>query len=302
MYILKYDENTSVLMNRETKSNFPIFESKKNEEFRICTSFADFPVSESPAYLQESVGAICISGTIYIQVFDTKFKIVPGMVVTLLPWQLVSIKEASKDFQIMFFRVSLTMFTDSLSSLWRLRPGFFFYMRKHIASEPDINHIQRFINYCDLLTYWAQNAPQNCRLETIMQLLRVYYWTVYANYINDPTEKNTKYTHKEEYAFQFMRLIIEEHSPNMDVIHYAWKLGISPKYLTNIIRSFSGQSAHDWIVHYTLLEIKALLRESSMDLKSIAIRVNFPDQSTLSRFFRRYTGMTPSKYRKNIHF
>ncbi|WP_294142480.1 helix-turn-helix domain-containing protein [uncultured Sanguibacteroides sp.] len=289
-------------MNREIKSNTHIFESKKDKEFGIYTNLADLPLSECPAYLKESIGAICISGTISIQVFDTKFKIVPGMVVTLLPWQLVSIKEVSKDFQIMFFRISLTMFTDSLSSLWRLRPGFFFYMRKHIASKPETDNIQRFINYCDLLTYWAENAPQNCRRETIMQLLRVYYWTVYAIYINDPTEKNTKYTRKEEYAFQFMRLIIEEHSPSMDVVHYADKLGISPKYLTNIIKSFSGQSAHDWIVYYTLLEIKALLRESSMDLKSIAARVNFPDQSTLSRFFRHYTGMTPSKYREKIHF
>ncbi len=62
------------------------------------------------------------------------------------------------------------------------------------------------------------------------------------------------------------------------------------------------QSARDWIVYFTIFEIKALLRESAMDLKTIVARVNFPDQSTLSRFFRRYTGMSPSRYRKNIHF
>ena len=77
---------------------------------------------------------------------------------------------------------------------------------------------------------------------------------------------------------------------------------MSPKYLTNLVKSISGQSARDWIVYYTILGIKALLRESSMDLKSIAVRVNFPDQSSLCRFFRRYAGMSPSQYRKNIYF
>ena len=109
-------------------------------------------------------------------------------------------------------------------------------------------------------------------------------------------------TRKDEYVYQFVRLIIEDHSPDKDVAYFAQKLGISPKRLTNLIRSISGQSAREWIVYYTILEIKSLLRESSLDIKSIAARVNFPDQTTLSRYFRHYTGVTPSQYRKNIYF
>lgn len=76
----------------------------------------------------------------------------------------------------------------------------------------------------------------------------------------------------------------------------------SSKTLTNLIRSISGQSARDWIVYFIILEMKSRLRQSSMDLKSIAARMKFPDQTNMSRFFRRYTGMTPSKYRDSIHF
>ena len=100
----------------------------------------------------------------------------------------------------------------------------------------------------------------------------------------------------------FHSLEIEDHSPDKDVAYFAQKLGISPKRLTNLIRIISGQSAREWIVYYTILEIKSLLRESSLDIKSIAARVNFPDQTTLSRYFRHYTGVTPSQYRKNIYF
>lgn len=289
------------MYNSETPKNAP--ETRVDEKFRIYTDPADLPFDEYPSYLQEGIGAVCLSGTASIQVFNTRFRIAPGMVITLLPWQLVSIKEISSEFRLTFFRVSLDMFTDSLSSLWRLTPDFFIYMRKHIVSEPNEGLIPRFLNFCDLLDYRARLVPVNCRRESIMQLLRVYYWDVYTVYINDPlAKKNVKYSRKEEYAFRFMRLIIEEHSPNLDVAHYAAKLGVSPKYLTNLIKSISGQSARDWIVYYAILEIKALLRESSMDLKSIVARVNFPDQSTLSRFFRHYTGMTPTQYRQQIHF
>lgn len=278
------------------------YKSISGEEFVISTDMADFPVTECPSYLNVSIGAICLSGSAVIRVFNHECRIEPDMVVTLIPWQLVSINDVSDDFQLLFYRASQEMFTDSLSSLWRLTPEFFQYMRRHIASERMEGHNRRFRSFCDLLSYWAQHAPGPCRRESIMQLLRVHLWNVYAVYVCDPNAKKVKYSHKEALAFNFMRMIIEDHASDKDVAYYAEKLQITPKYLTNLIRSISGHSARDWIVYFMILEIKSLLRQSSMELKSISVRVNFPDQSSLSRFFRHYTGMTPSKYRKNIHF
>ena len=274
----------------------------RSDGFGIYTDITDLPVSGCPAYLRESMAGVCLSGSAVIQVYETKCRVVPNTIVVLIPWQLASIREVSDDFRMTFFRVSQEMFTDSLSTLWRLTPEFFFYSHKHFVSEPTPGNIHRFRSYCNLLAYRVAYASAVCRRESIMQLLRVLYWDVYTVYVNDPEAKKVNYTRKEELAFRFMRLIIEERSPNADVARYAEKLDVSPKYLTNLIKSISGQSAHDWIVYFTILEIKSLLREASMDLKTIVARVNFPDQSSLSRYFRHYTGMTPSEYRKSIHF
>ena len=203
-------------------------------EFGIYTQSDELPVSDCPVYLMEGVGGICLSGTATVQVFSHRFRIVRGMVLALFPWQLISIKEVSDDFGIRFFRISHDMFTDTLSSLWRARPGFFFYMRTHIASEPREEYVGRFLNFCDLLAYRAENAPVICRRESVMQLLRVFYWDVYTIYLNDPQAEKTAYTHKEELAFRFMRTVVEEHSPNRDVAYFAERLGITPKYLTNM--------------------------------------------------------------------
>ncbi|EXZ05606.1 helix-turn-helix domain-containing protein [Bacteroides fragilis] len=271
--------------------------------FGIYTDIADLPMTGCPSYIEEGIGGVCESGTATIVVFDVPFQIVPNVVITLMPWQLVFIKEISEDFRITFFKISKDMFSETLSTLWRPASGFLLYMHKHIVSTPDGELIGRFLAYCNLLVYRMKHTPQNCRQESIMQLLRVYFWDVYTVYINDPqAEKSLKFTRKDEYVYQFVRLIIEDHSPDKDVAYFAQKLGISPKRLTNLIRSISGQSAREWIVYYTILEIKSLLRESSLDIKSIAARVNFPDQTTLSRYFRHYTGVTPSQYRKNIYF
>jgi len=256
-------------MDEEPLTDLTGQEAPEKEEFHICTELSDFPVSDCPAFLREGVGGVCISGHITIQVLDNKFRIVPNTVFTLLPWQLAFIKEVSEDFRMTFFRISQTMFIDTLSGLWRLRPGFFFYMSRHLVSGSDEGYIRRFLSYCDLMEYWNKHSPANCRRETVMQFLRLYYWILYAAYINDPMAEVTRYTHKEELAFRFMHYIIEEHSPDKDVTYYARKLGLSAKSLTNLIRSISGQSARDWIVFYTIFEIKTLLRDSSLDIKAI---------------------------------
>lgn len=274
----------------------------RDAEFRISDDLTEMPLSACPAFLQVGINGVCRTGQATIQVLDTRFRIVPGMVITLLPWQLASIREASDDFSMTFICISRTLFMDTLSGLWRLRPGFFFYMSHHVASEPATDNIRRFLNYCDLLTFWHGNTPQNYRRETIVQFLRIYYWTVYMDYINDPDAHKSRYRHKEEVAFRFIKLIVEEHTPDRDVAFYARRLGITPKSLTNLVRSLSGQSARDWIVYYMLVELKSLLRDSKLDIKSIAARTHFPDTATLSRFFRRYTGMSPSKYRESFFF
>ncbi len=271
-------------------------------EFGVYTDLDHFPVSEIPSYLKEGIGGVCTSGSAAIEVSGTKSALSPGVILILFPWQLVSIGEVSPDFRMTFFRVSQQMFSDTLSSLWMLRSGFFFFMRKRVATRPNEDFIGRFLYFCDLLAYRNEHVPPDCRRESIMQLLRVFYWDVYVGYTNDPAGKNTRYTRKEELAFRFMHMIIDEHSPSKEVAYYADRLNITPKYLTNLVRSISGQSAHDWIVYFTIIEIKALLRESSLDMKTIVSRLNFRDQPTFSRFFRHYTGMTPKKYRESIYF
>ncbi|GAA6466175.1 AraC family transcriptional regulator [Bacteroides thetaiotaomicron] len=287
-------------MNQNIKQNTQSNEPKENWEFGVYTNMDNFPISEQPDYLKEGIGGVCTAGSAIVQVADTPSELVPGGILILFPWQLVSIRDVSPDFRMTFFRVSQEMFSDTLSSLWVLRSGFFFFMRKKVVTKPNESYIARFQYFCNLLDYRQKHVPLNYRKESIMQLLRVFYWDVYIGYANDPAGKNTQYTRKEELAFKFLRMIIDEHSPNKEIGYYAERLNITPKYLTNLVRSISGHSAHDWIVRYTIIEIKALLREPSMDLKTIADRLNFPDLPTFSRFFRHYTGMTPSKYRKII--
>ena len=102
-------------------------------------------------------------------------------------------------------------------------------------------------------------------------------------------------------VYDFFCLVLEHYQKNSEVTFYADKLNVSPKYLTMVVYSLTGRSAKSWIVEYMILEIKALLRNCSLDIKEVVSRTKFPNQSLLSRFFRKYAGMSPTEYRNSIY-
>ena len=96
----------------------------------------------------------------------------------------------------------------------------------------------------------------------------------------------------------FLLLVRDYHTKERSLSFYADKLYLTPKYLSKLIKSVSGKSAHEWIDSFVILEAKNLLKYSDMSIKSIVYYLNFPNQTTFYRFFKTKTGMTPSEYRK----
>lgn len=279
----------------------PLNDTFDLEEFNIYTKVSDLPLTETPAYLEEGINGICTGGSALFNVFYNKRKVTKNDLVTIFPYQLASITEISNDFSIVFFKVPKKLFLDTIRGVYRPTLDYFFYMRKYYSFPMCEEECKRFIHFCHILTFRADIPCNFFRRESIMSLLRVFYWDIYVGYKNNPkATQSIKYTRKEKLVFDFFCLIIEYHSVSRDVAFYAEKMCISPKYLTMLVTDNTGRSAKEWIVEYTIIEIKALLRDSNFEIKEIVSQTNFQSSSTMTRFFREHTGITPSEYRENI--
>lgn len=98
---------------------------------------------------------------------------------------------------------------------------------------------------------------------------------------------------------KFIRLVTEHHMSEHYLAFYAKKLGITPKYLSKLVRDVTGHSAPEWIDSFLVLEAKNMLKYSNMAIKEIVYKMQFPDQSSFYKFFKLHTGMIPSEYRKS---
>ncbi len=99
---------------------------------------------------------------------------------------------------------------------------------------------------------------------------------------------------------QFKHLVEKNFIENRSVKYYADTLNITPKYLSDMVKSVTGRTSSKIILDRILLEVKVLLRSTDMTISQIGYELNFNDQSHLSRFVKQQTGLTPLELRKNL--
>ena len=261
------------MQNNKNKETLEIY--VLGDDFKYYENLKYLPLTSYPSNIQSALIVYSLRGTAKISVHEDVHWIQPDELIILLPGQFVSFSEPSEDFLTVTMVISSSMFGDALSGVPRFSPHFYLGMIKDKVMSTDAY-----------------------RRELIIHLLRYLYLELFNAYEKESMLVNTrKDTRKEELANKFFSLIMKHFKENKDVAFYADKLCITSKYLTMVIKETSGKSAKDWIVEYIILEIKALLKNTSLNIQEIAIRTNFANQSSLGRFFRKHTGMSLSQYR-----
>lgn len=96
----------------------------------------------------------------------------------------------------------------------------------------------------------------------------------------------------------FVELLAEHYRSEHSVDFYAARLNITPHYLTRIVGRVTGRSASDLIFEMLYGEARMLLSNSQLSVQQIAAMLNFSDQSSFGKFFKRRAGVSPFFYRK----
>ncbi|MFD0792927.1 helix-turn-helix domain-containing protein [Mucilaginibacter litoreus] len=113
--------------------------------------------------------------------------------------------------------------------------------------------------------------------------------------INNPALPNYNYT-----LLQSFRKLVEKNFAQLRLPKdYAALLYITPNHLNALCNDILGISAGELIRNRVILEAKRLLVNHSMNISEISAKLNFADNSYFTKFFKKYTELTPEDFRKN---
>ena len=248
----------------------------------------------------------CLGGHVKLNVNLDEYELKSGMLFLSSPGNIIKINELiySEGHDCRY--ICMMMSRDFVNNLM-LDVNKILTRNHSFVEKPSIelDEVQKEIlrEHLSLIVQVVKNDRQ-FKLESVRSILSsVFYFLagVWMEKIDqeDTSEDVVSSTRSRALADQFVKLVSEYHTEHRNVGFYAGKLCLTPKYLSRVIRDATGKSAPEWIDAYVILEAKNLLKYSSLAIKEIVYKLNFPNQSVFYKFFKARTGMTPSEYRNS---
>jgi len=106
-------------------------------------------------------------------------------------------------------------------------------------------------------------------------------------------------THRAHQCFTRFQALIELHYPDhWPIARYAKQVGMSEGRLNRLCHAQRASSAFELLQQRLLLEARRRLAYVGMSVEQVARELGFRDPAYFCRFFKRHTGLSPSRFRQ----
>lgn len=151
-----------------------------------------------------------------------------------------------------------------------------------------------FVNH--LYTEMTEDLPEkkmvlqgyfNLMLSLIYRLIKKS-----GDILSTPDTRNTRYFKT------FQKNLKQAYTPMKSIKEYASELNITSVHLNRICQNTIGKPALQVVHDFLILEAEKFLRHTDLHISEVAYRLNFEDPAYFSRFFKKYTGLSPKQFRE----
>ena len=142
------------------------------KDFKIFTLSKELPITTYPSYIRLGIVIYCVKGNAKIDIYSNKHIITPKELIIILPGQLVALTDVSVDFQIRYFTITESFYSDILSGISRFSPHFFFYMRQHYYFKMEDVETLSFVDFFELLIRKAVDPENQTKLFETIDMVR----------------------------------------------------------------------------------------------------------------------------------
>lgn len=242
---------------------------------------------------------LTLSGSAHIEVNTEEYELHPNTTVNLIGAKMLRNVTFSDDYKGYHLMVSKSFYDDVFKEGKHLTPETAMY--KTFFPYDNIQpHESLLLEECILniiTTIGRINHIWHRRM--VETSVRVFFMEIGNILIaKTPLTEDCNLSNYDILFSRFMQLVQDNCKERKSVAFYADKLCLSPDYLAQAIKNFSHKPISYWINDALVMQAKTYLMDNSLTIQQIVIRMNFSDQSSFGRFFKKNTGKSPAEYRK----
>ena len=275
------------------------FETSYYSEDMVITPLVMFrELDDLTALIQGVSIGVTVSGTAKIKINGKLHELRPNTLFifnenTVIEQVKTSIR--SSGYMITYSRQSLNSIHVDTQDLISIYHGFLDEPCVQIEPQEatyihDISKLMRSV-LCD----YAPTANRDKIIASLFAAMFHYVMGILQQHSNNGTNSVSNRT--DELFNRFLNLLREHCSTERSVEFYAQKMGITPKYLSLILKKKSGRNASKLIDEAVVYEAKRLLKYSGLSINEIATKLNFASQSFFGKYFKQRVGVSPSRYK-----
>lgn len=255
-----------------------------------------FRTNKTQGFISAYTFTLVLKGWLSIHYNDIDITLVPGDLYVYLPGLPVSVISSSEDYRGICLLVDERLTVDigaerDLSGVV-FRPVVELHEPKLHLPQATASSLHRIMG--QIRDY---GLSANKSKEGIMRHLYAVFLYELKNFLDISSTDAIASRRQEEQYITFLKLLPANFELHHDILYYADAMGITPIYLSRIVRKMSGRTVVGHIHDLLLSEAKMLLKSTGISVTQIADRLHFADTSSFSRFFSRMTGISPRRYR-----
>lgn len=267
-----------------------------DDDLLLFRRFEDVPVSPDSRKMSCLFVALCLEGSAEYTVDTKVHQVQKNDVIVINDGQVLSDYTLSPDCKGIAIMASNDFFAEIIKEVYEMSQVFLFaYSNPVFNLKPE--KAATFSAYFHMICEKVEDREHRFRRELAISLLKAMIYDI-GNEIYQKQANSLKRTRAEVIFGNFIGLVKDNFRNERRVSWYGEQLCITPKYLSETVKQVSRRTPNEWIDYFVVLEIRVLLKSSTLSIKEIAESLHFPNQSFLGKFFKEHVGVSPSKYRR----
>ncbi|MDC1106274.1 helix-turn-helix domain-containing protein [Prolixibacteraceae bacterium] len=270
----------------------------KNKEFHDDQDLTQLKQLHSRSFFEIS---IIINDPMLVQIGDDISLSSYNVIEVISPFQFFSIRPIHKfkkrsdlsEIYTIFFNAKFLGNKINDDDILNRYPFFKLHTRpRYSLTQEELNS---FLNIVSCISLESKSNSLQYK-----ELLRSYLKLVLLkiSHLTLNIKPSTYFRRSDKITSKFELLLSSYSAPFLSIPQYASMINISPSYLTESVKTTTGKSAQQLLMEYKILLAKSLVKDEELTITQIAEQIGFSDNSNFVKFFKKYTGVPPLKFRR----
>lgn len=261
-----------------------VYDGKKMDLFKY----------DDPKILDAGGIAICMEGSVEFSIDTRSYILHKGDMCVFFPQMTIQPSHRSKDLKLYIAFVNVDFFQNFMMPT---SVTLYAYISDNPCIRLNPDEVDMMMSMGDLIKAKYEREDNVYRKEIAEKLLEAISYEMAALYQKRQPMEGKENSHCRTVFYKFLALVENDYIISRRVSYYADKMFMTPKYLSALVKEASGRGANDWINDTVILNAKILIKKSDMTVQQVSDMLHFPNPSFFGQYFKRYTGMTPNKFK-----